>query len=196
MNSPAILRTFIAIPLPDAIISQLDRIQRRLQLTCPYRSVRWVKTHTVHLTLFFIGDTPDTKVPKISQALSDIVKTFPVFTFTIENLGAFPNSRRPNVIWAGVADRDRKLADLHKMVNEGMAQIGYPLEKRRFTPHLTIGRINRKISRDDRAFIGSEVDRTTVGLLGIVEVTNIVLYRSILKHTGAEHIPLAKFPLM
>ena len=76
-----------------------------------------------------------------------------------------------------------------------MTQIGFPAEKRKFAPHLTIGRVNRRTSRDDRAFIGSEVDRTPVGLLGTVEVSDMVFYRSILKHTGAEHIPLAKFPL-
>ena len=195
MTSPAMLRTFIAVPLSDTVISQLGRVQRRLQRTCPDRSIRWVNPRTIHLTLFFVGDMPETQIAEINQVLSEIVKTFPAFTFTVENLGTFPNPRRPNIIWAGVADKDHKLADLHKAVNEGMTLIGFPAEKRKFTPHLTIGRVNRRTSRDDRAFIGSEVDRTSVGLLGTVEVSNIVFYRSILKHTGAEHFPLAKFPL-
>ena len=195
MTSPAILRTFIAIPLPDDVAAQLDQVQRRLERICPYRSVRWVNPHIIHLTLFFIGDMPDSRNPEIIQVLSDIVKTFPVFTFTVENLGTFPNPRRPNIIWAGVADRDHKLANLHKAVNEGMAQIGFPTEKRKFTPHLTIGRVNRRTSRDDRVFIGSEVERIDVGVLGTVEVSALVFYRSILKHSGAEHIPITKFLL-
>jgi 2'-5' RNA ligase len=94
-----------------------------------------------------------------------------------------------------VEDKDNKLTRLHAAVNEGMAQIGFPMEKRKFTPHLTIGRVRRRVSRDDRALIGSEVDQSAVGVLGTVEVSEIVFFRSILKHTGAEHYPLAKFQL-
>jgi 2'-5' RNA ligase len=195
MTSPAILRTFIAIPLPDSVITQLDRIQRRLQRTCPDRTIRWVNPHTIHLTLFFIGDMPETQIEGINQALATAVKTYGTFTFTVADLGAFPNLRRPNVIWVGVQDVEHKLAGLYSTVCESMEQIGFPAERRRFTPHLTIGRINRRTSRDDRTRIGNEVSRATVGLLGTVEASEIVFYRSILKHTGAEHFILEKFPL-
>lgn len=195
MTSPSMLRTFVAIPLPSDIILQLDHIQGRLQRACPDRCIRWVKARTIHLTLFFIGDMPETRVTQVAQVLSDITKPFPPFHFTVENLGTFPNSQRPNIIWTGVSDRGHKLTDLYTAVNGGMAQIGFPSEKRKFTPHLTIGRVNRRTSRNDRARIGNEVARTEVGSLGTVEVSEVIFYRSILKHTGAEHIPLAIFTL-
>jgi 2'-5' RNA ligase len=195
MTSLSTLRTFIAIPLPDTILDQLDRVQRRLQRACPDRCIRWVNPHIIHLTLFFIGDMPETRVAHINQALAEISERVSTFTFTVENLGTFPDSRRPNVIWAGVNDRDQKLANLHKAVNDGMAQLGFPPENRKFSPHLTIGRVNRRASRDDRAIIGNEVVRASVGLLGTVDVSEIVFFRSILKHTGAEHIPLKRFRL-
>ena len=194
MASPSMLRTFIAIPLPEALISQLDRMQRRLQRTCPDRCIRWVNPHTIHLTLFFIGDMAETRIAQISQVLSAIVEPHPTFTFTVENLGTFPNPRRPNVIWAGVRDTEHKLADLVSAINAGMALSGFPPESRKFTPHLTIGRVNRRTSREDSAAIGLEVGRAAVGLLGTVAVTEMVFYRSILKNTGAEHTPLARFP--
>ena len=132
---------------------------------------------------------------QINQVLSAIVETIPAFEFTVEGLGTFPNPRRPNVIWVGVRDQTRKLSDLHTAVNAEMDHIGFPAERRKFTPHLTIGRVNRRTSRDDRTAIGKEVIRTPEGLLGTVEVSEVVFYRSVLKHTGAEHTPLAKFPL-
>jgi 2'-5' RNA ligase len=195
MTSPAILRTFIAIPLPEPVIIQLERIQRRLQRTCPDRCIRWVNPHTIHLTLFFIGDMPETHIEGINQALAATVKTYGTFTFTVADLGTFPNRRRPNVIWVGVKDDEHKLAGLYRAVCKSMAQISFPAESRRFTPHLTIGRVNRRTSRDDRTQIGDEVSRTSVGVLGIIEVSEIVFYRSILKPTGAEHFILEKFPL-
>ena len=190
------LRAFIAIPLPEALISQLGRMQRRLQRTCPDRCIRWVNPHTIHLTLFFIGDMPESRIAQINQVLSLIAEPYPAFTLTVENLGTFPNPKRPNVIWAGVKESEHKLADLVKAVNAGMAQSGFPPEQRKFTPHLTIGRVNRRTSREDSAAIGAEVARAAVGLLGTVAVTEMVLYRSILKNTGAEHTPLARYPLL
>jgi len=195
MASPSMLRTFIALPLPNAIISQLDRVQKRLQRTCPDRCIRWVNPRTIHLTLFFVGEIPEARIAQINQVLSEIAEPYPAFGFTVENLGTFPNFQRPNVIWVGVGDRDHKLADLHRAINGGMARIGFSPETRKLTPHLTIGRVNRRTSRDDRTAIGGEVARASVGLLGTVEVSEVVFYRSILKHTGAEHTPLARFPL-
>jgi 2'-5' RNA ligase len=192
---PSMLRAFIAISLPDDIVSQLDRIQRRLQRTCPDRCIRWVNPHTIHLTLYFIAELPESHVAQVKQVLSEMTVSIPVFNFTVENLGTFPNQSRPNVIWIGVGNSKGKLNDLHKAVNEGMARIGLPVEKRAFTPHLTIGRVNRRVSREDRAIIGLEVTKLSVGSLGTVEVSEVVLYRSTLKHSGAEHIVLAKFPL-
>lgn len=189
------LRTFVAIPLPNTIASQLDRVQRHLKHRCPDRCIRWVNPRSIHLTLYFIGDIPETRVTPINQLLSAIVEPVTTFEFTVEDLGTFPNPRRPNVIWVGVKDKNHELADLHKAVNVGMDRIGFPAEKRKFTPHLTIGRLNRRTSHDDRIAIGEEVTRTPVELLGTVIVSEVVLYRSVLKHTGAEHTPLAKFPL-
>jgi 2'-5' RNA ligase len=133
------------------------------------------------------------KVTTINIKLADVVKSFSPFSFTVGDLGAFPNLNRPNIIWTGVQDINHKLVELHKAVNQGMAQAGFPVEKRKYTPHLTIGRINRKTPRDNRILIGSEVGRANVGILGTVDATEIILYRSILKHTGAEHIPLKEF---
>ena len=194
MASLPMLRTFIAIPLPNEVIAQLDRMQRRLQRTCPDRCIRWVNPRTIHLTLFFIGEMPETRIAQINQVLSEIAGPYPSFTFTVGNLGTFPNPQRPNVIWVGVGDSDHKLANLHKAVNEGMARVDFTPETRKFTPHLTIGRVNRRTSREDRATIGVEVTRASVELLGTVEVTEMVFYRSILKNTGAEHTPLTRFP--
>jgi 2'-5' RNA ligase len=137
----------------------------------------------------------EARVPQINQVLAEITASIITFTFTVEDLGAFPNTRRPNVIWVGIGKDNKALEDLHRAVNTGMEGIGFPAEKRKFTPHLTLGRINRRTSREDRAAIGDVISRDSVGLLGTVQVTELVLFQSILKPTGAEHYPLAKFAL-
>ncbi|MDF1513165.1 MAG: RNA 2',3'-cyclic phosphodiesterase [Anaerolineae bacterium] len=189
------LRAFLAIPLPPTIISQLDRIQRHLQHKCPNRHIRWVNPHTIHLTLYFIGDMPETQIPQVSDTMKPLIETVHTFNCNVENLGTFPNTKRPNVIWAGIQDSEMQLTALHALVNQGMSDCGFSAETRKFTPHLTIGRVNRRTPLSDRMLIGSEVMQYHVGILGSVEVTEVVFYKSILKPTGAEHIPRIRFPL-
>ena len=189
------IRAFIAIPLPDQVLAQLADLERHLERKMPSGSVRWVRPEGIHLTLKFLGDTPADKVPDIKQALAAVAHHAPACSFTVEGLGCFPNPRRPRVVWVGVQEPTGRLAALQDAVEEVIAPFGYPPEGRGFTPHLTLGRVRRKVSRSDVAQVGEVVTRTSVGLLGEVAVDSFALIRSVLKPSGAEYTPLAHFPL-
>ncbi|HHS96806.1 MAG TPA: RNA 2',3'-cyclic phosphodiesterase [Chloroflexi bacterium] len=161
----------------------------------PPRSVRWVRAEGIHLTLKFLGETPVAKLPEIKGALAAVARNAPPSTFTVEGLGCFPNLRRPRVIWVGVQEPTGRLAALQDAIEEVMAPFGYPPEGRGFTPHLTLGRVNRRVSPGDRARIGEVVSAADVGLLGEAPADRFVLFRSVLKPTGAEYSVLAEFPL-
>jgi len=189
------IRAFIAIPLPEEVLAQLGRVQRRLERQVPPGSVRWVRPEGIHLTLKFLGDTPERKVPAIGAALGAVARNAPVCTFTVGGLGCFPNPRRPRVVWVGVQEPTGRLAALQDAIEEVVAPFGYPPEGRGFTPHLTLGRVRRKVDRSDVARIGEAVVAAEVGDLGEVRVEQFVLFRSILRPTGAEYIPLGEFRL-
>jgi 2'-5' RNA ligase len=110
-------------------------------------------------------------------------------------LGCFPNPRRPRIVWVGVKDPTGWLEVLQDAVEEAMTHFGYEREKRKFKPHLTIGRVNRRTSRDDAAQVGQAVTGATVGLLGEIPVDSFGLIRSVLKPTGAEYTTLKEFHL-
>ena len=76
-----------------------------------------------------------------------------------------------------------------------MAPFGYEPEGRGFKPHLTLGRVRRKVARGDVAQVGQVVGESTVGMLGEVSVESFDLIRSVLKPTGAEYTTLKGFPL-
>lgn len=189
------VRTFIAIPLPDDLLDQLARVQQRLEREVPPRSVRWVRAGGIHLTLKFLGDTPVDKLPQIKAALAAVARNAPPSTFTVEGLGCFPNLRRPRVIWVGVQEPTGRLAALQDAIEEVVAPFGYPPEGRGFTPHLTLGRVNRRVPPGDRALIGRAVSAVEVGRLGEAPADRFILFRSVLKPTGAEYSVLAEFPL-
>jgi 2'-5' RNA ligase len=190
-----IIRAFIAIPLPHPLLDQLTALQRQLEAQVPSRSVRWTRPEGIHLTLKFLGDTSTDKLPDIKQALAAVARHAPSCTFTVEGLGCFPNPRRPRVVWAGVEEPTGWLEVLQDAVEEAMAHFGYERERRSFSPHLTLGRVNRRVSRGDAAQAGEAVARTTVGVLGEVLVDRFDLIRSVLKPTGAEYTTLEEFTL-
>lgn len=190
-----IIRAFIAIPLPEPVLDELAALQRRLEKRIPSRSVRWVRPGGIHLTLKFLGDTPTDKVPEIKRALTAVARHAPPCTFSVGELGCFPNAHRPRVVWVGVQEATGRLAALQDAIEEVMAPLGYPPEGRGFTPHLTLGRMRRGTSSSDVARVGEIVTETKVGSLGEVSAAHFALIRSVLKPTGAEYTPLEEFLL-
>jgi 2'-5' RNA ligase len=189
------IRAFIAIPLPSPLLDELIAIQRRLEKRIPPRSVRWVRQEGIHLTLKFLGDTSTEKLPEIKQALAAVARNAPISTFTVGELGCFPNPRRPRVVWVGVQEPTGRLAVLQDAIEEVVAPFGYPPEGRGFKPHLTLGRVRRKVSRSDAAQVGEVVASITVETLAEVPANHFALIRSVLKPTGAEYTTLEEFPL-
>jgi 2'-5' RNA ligase len=190
------LRTFIALPLSEEVVAQLDRVQRALRRTCPEQAVTWVKPTTIHLTLFFLGEILPEMTTPVQEALHVIARNIAPFDFTVQGAGAFPNLNRPRVIWVGLADPGGRLVLLHRAVNEAMETIGFKPETRAFSPHLTLGRVKPHATREDVQAIGQAVGKTEVGVLGQFRAAEIIFFRSILKPTGAEYTPLKTFPLM
>ena len=189
------VRAFVAVPLPSSLLDELASLQRRLKRQVPDLSVRWVRPEGVHLTLKFLGDTPVDKLPKIKQALAAVARHAPSCAFAVGGLGCFPNPRRPRVVWIGVQEPTGRLAAVQDAIEEVMTPLGYEPEGRGFKPHLTLGRIGRRASRDDAARAGEVVAGTDVGQLAEVAATRLDLIRSVLKPSGAEYTTLAEFPL-
>ena len=90
--------------------------------------------------LKFLGDVSPANVELLTQMLSVEVNRHPAFEIQFEGLGAFPNPRRPRVIWIGI-QAPAGLEALQHGIEAATATLDYPAEKRPFSPHLTIGRV-------------------------------------------------------
>ena len=189
------LRIFIAIPLPESLLERLTDVEYRLQGKVPHRSVRWVKSNGVHLTLKFLGDTPRQDVPTIEEALRVVARNAPAFSLTAEGLGCFPSPNRPRVVWVGVNEPTGRLKVLYEAVEEAMTSLGYEPERHGFSPHLTLGRVRRGASRADQRQISEAVTGTRVGELAVFRAEQLELIRSELKPSGAEYTTLRTFSL-
>jgi len=176
---------------------KLTHLQQRLKRHCPEGAVRWVAPSGIHLTLHFLGDILTERVEPAQAALSAVARNAasPGLTFEVQGLGAFPNLKRPRVIWVGVKDPTSRIALLHQAVNEALAAVGFTTETRPFSPHLTLGRIRRQAGSADAGTLGRIVAESDVGTLGSVPVHEMVLFRSELRPSGAVYTPLQTFNL-
>ena len=139
------IRLFIAFELPEEVKRALAQVQRELGTHPGSRHVRWTDPEGTHLTLRFLGDTREEAVPGVERCVVEDCQSCPPLTLTLTGLGAFPNKRRPRVVWVGLdAGQDSgNLAALQQDVERGVVRLGYTPEDRPFSPHLTLGRVRR-----------------------------------------------------
>ena len=116
--------------------------------------------------------------------LSVEVSQHPAFEIEFGGLGAFPNPKRPRVIWIGI-QAPAGLEALQHGIEAAAATLGYPGEKRPFSPHLTIGRVKQNAGSAGMQKIRTALEETKVGSLGTAQVTAVHLFKSDLKPTGA-----------
>ncbi len=135
------MRTFIAIPLSTECRTALSDIQAELRRFGS--DVRWTAIPSIHITLKFLGEINPVRLPELTGALR--ASAVPEgFTLCLEGLGAFPDLRRPRVIWCGLGGDLTALSALQAEVESACIRTGFPPEDRPFRPHLTLGRVQER----------------------------------------------------
>ncbi len=184
------IRSFIAIDFPEETRKALEDIQKELK-QCG-AGVRWVRPSSIHLTLKFLGNIHPTQVEDIALAVAQEVRDEPPITLRAAGLGAFPSQRNPRVIWIGMEGEVQRLTRIQARVENALEPLGFVREKRPFRPHLTIGRVK------DRRRLQSLIDAmATLDMpqFDSFDVTEIILYKSDLRPTGAIYTKLHRMPL-
>jgi 2'-5' RNA ligase len=184
------MRTFIAIEIPEAVKDGMARAQDRLKSAGVDAS--WSRSEGIHLTLKFLGETRDERVPQILQALALEVGGTERFRLTPEGVGTFPNPAAARVVWLGVKGDADKLVALQAAVDQAMIGLGGEPDGRPYTPHLTLGRIKRIRERD--AWLKGLEGVKGLNLPGF-DVTAISLISSELRPTGAVYRELGRVAL-
>ena len=179
-TSKETIRTFIAVELPQGIQDRLGCLQSDFKASMP--DVRWTKYSNIHLTLKFLGDVQISRIDKVSEALQEVAVKFSPFTMNLAGMGAFPNPRRPRIVWVGVEKGVNELVEMANSIEGSMKRLGFPREKRRFSPHLTVGRIRRLTNP---AAMTEALDKARVGELGEFTVGRISLIKSQLDPAGS-----------
>ena len=186
------IRTFIALELDDSIRNILGEVIRQMAQELP--PIRWVNPNGIHLTLAFLGDLTDEQVAKARQAAEATAWRVTPFEFRLSHLGVFDSSQYPRVIWVGVNEPTGALQQLHRLLNRELEHHGFAVEKRVFSPHLTLARIKVPLNPEER--------QSLQRLLAEIKVVSspqhagrLCVMKSELLRSGARYTSLGEYAL-
>ncbi len=179
----AAVRCFIAVELDPAIREAVGRLQGKLSL--PGVAVRWVRPEQMHITLKFLGEVDDQVVPLICEAVAEVARQGEPFDLHVRGTGCFPpRGRDVRVVWAGLSDETGRMERLYTLLEATMTDLGFPPERRPFSPHLTLGRAK---SPRQATPLREHVAGFDSFDSGVQAVDSVILFESRLRKTGAEY---------
>lgn len=177
------LRCFIAIELPEEVKKSLRELQSRLKAQSQ-APVKWVEPSNIHLTLKFLGNVATDRVDAIAAAMSGATQGTGPFSLDVSELGVFPNPKRVQIVWVGLGGGLEKLGALQERIEGAMGKLGFPPEKRRFTPHLTLARLRDRATPTEREKLGRLIAETVLDSARSFGVDSVVLMKSQLTPQG------------
>ena len=181
------LRLFVAVDVPEDVKASLT------EAIAPFRDripgARWTRQVGWHVTLKFLGSTWPRLVEPVKEAVGEAAGSAAPFRAELTELGAFPSARRARVLWAGLSDPDGRFASVVTSL-DGLLEEDFQPEKRAFTPHLTVARLQTPRALDEFVpeFAGLGVSSRAF------DVGALVLYQSHLSRQGSTYEPLLTAP--
>ncbi|MBU1153897.1 RNA 2',3'-cyclic phosphodiesterase [bacterium] len=141
------IRTFIAINIEDKIKEEISKIIKALKND--QDEIKWIEKESFHLTLKFLGNVRIFQVEEIYEKLQIIAGSILPFKISFSNLDIILNKKTPKIIWVGIKEGSKELMELTEEIEISLADLGFLKEERRYTPHLTLGRIKRINEREN-----------------------------------------------
>ena len=184
------IRAFIAIEIPTEIQDKIGELQNSLKGIGG--RISWTKPANIHLTLKFLGDTDEDIIDEIAIKLQQAFQTTVGFKISFQGTGVFPNFKRPRVIWVAAKSEGDQLEELAAQIEDCMKNFGYEKENRRFSAHLTLGRV-----KDTKGIepIMQKLRSYEEFVAGNFSVKEFYLIKSELHPAGSIYTPLKKIDL-
>src|SRR5262245_14876749 len=190
------MRLFVGVELPPDVGSQIDpaveKLRARLRGSCPKLDARWVESDKLHITLWFLGETADGRVPAVTADLALPFRSA-AFPRRLGGFGAFPSSGPARVIWIGIPQGGIELRSLNAEITERVVPLGFEPEQRPFAAHLTVARVRDPQTTRGRA-VRQALDAESLAIPAFT-VTSVTLFRSRLSPKGSQYEAVLRVPL-
>ena len=184
-----LLRTFLAIPVPRDVSSKKNMLYSTLENVDG--DINWVKNAQLHLTMKFLGHTPESAINDVIDHIEKITPNMNPFDLKIEETGCFPVPTRPRILWLGLKGNLVLLKSMVESIENVLEPLGFPKESRDILPHITLARIKypQKHTPNVDPFLKSSYDPIDF------PVDRMQFFSSELLPSGAVHTILKTFPL-
>ncbi len=180
------MRTFVGIPIPAT-----GKIKELLEILNSWEGVKAVEPQNVHVTLKCMGNIEEEDVKGINKLLKEALRSCSPFTLSLKGTGFFPHRGNPKVVWIGIDQGRDVLEDMFDRVNRALSSF-FSEEKKGFIPHVTVGRVKRKVRT--RELVG-KVEEFLEEDFGSFNIRKVVFFRSKLTPEGPIYTPLREYTL-
>jgi 2'-5' RNA ligase len=183
------MRLFLAIELPEEVRERLVRIQQAWPVSLN-RGYSRTRAENLHITLKFLGETPDERVAPLCEALGQLPARA-MIPLRIDQMVFFPPRGAPRIVGAGPSETTELIAQLHEALEAICQGMGFPREGRAYRPHVTLAR-----ARTPLPSARGQLEQAAASILPCpgMEIDEFVLMQSELLPRGARYTPLARFP--
>ncbi len=185
------MRLFLAIQLPDAAIEHLRRVQAHCRSFAP--DAAYPRDVNLHLTVRFLGETPEEKLEKLKEMLRKTISGGSI-RLAASRLVTFPERAPARVLAAGVGGpNSEQLALFYASIERAVRGLGFPAEQKKFTPHVTLARLDRPLPLPAI----NQIERATLKSWPgpIFEVRRVYLMQSEPSAGGSKYRTVADFDL-
>lgn len=186
-------KLFIAINASDPLSKTFEPSLKKLKMNADKQGigVKWVMPNNYHVTVVFLGNHSEDKIPQIQEILQQVCNDCVPFELKVDDIGAFATEHEARVIWLDVQFK-RVFGELKLKLDEAFREKDLlpPVERGEFSPHLTLGRLRNPRSIKDMI---SPLKRKSFGKIKVIEV---VLYESKMQGALPVYIPLFRCQLL
>lgn len=186
------MRLFLAIEIPSIIKEKIAALAQEIGPALPKANVKWVNENNLHITLVFLGETPQERLKALAGATREALREAPVFKATLSGLGAFPKEKAARVLWIGLAEGARQINSLSEKLRRTLHAAAFLFDDKESHAHVTIARFHEPLI-NHAALLGFM--RRPDPALGIWSVQEITLLQSTLTPQGPLYGSIEKFPL-
>jgi RNA 2',3'-cyclic 3'-phosphodiesterase len=179
-------RLFVAVPLPPEAVADCSALIDGVRSGPLGRVPRWVHVPNLHLTVRFLGATPDPQVEAVAAAVDAALAGMPAFDVELAGAGAFPNGHKPRTLWLGIRRGADELGAMARALDGALAPLGWPPEERAYRPHLTVARLDAA-PRSDGVAVARALDDAAMGWHTAFRAREAVLFRSQLGGGAPRH---------
>lgn len=183
------IRLFIALALPA-------EVSRAVADLLPVRpaGVRAVPPELMHLTLAFLGWTPEDRLEAVRDAAGAAGLGARPFRVVLGEVGRFPETGRVRVAFVGLRQGAPEVEALGSSLRGELERRGIAFDARPLRPHITLARLSEAASAQDARAFGEALRGARVPELRF-EVAALEVMRSVLSRAGPRYSSEASLPL-